>query len=255
MAIGIGIITYNRQRELIRTAGAVMWHTKLPYYLVVADDGSTDDTVDHCKVGGVNVVTGTNRGVCWNKNRALHALLKYTDADPIILLEDDCYPTKIGWESEWIRAAKLHHHVNYAHTAWPANWCRGGSGTADDPWLTWEITGQATVTSREALTRVGYLNSKFKGYGYGHIEWTERFCKLGFIKRNSVPCMRGDLVMEEAKTFRNLDDMYRNCALAEDLRQRPVTCWPPCHKEELQTLNDEVYAGCCLDEHRLTRRG
>lgn len=226
MTLGIGVITYNRQATLIRTLGALTWYTCAPYFLVVAEDGGTDDTTSHMHASGITTITGKNHGVCWNKNRALYTLLQ-AGADPILLLEDDCHPAQIAWEEYWLEAAPLFHHVNYVHPNWPANWCRGGSGAASDPFLSWEITGQATVTTAEALKRVGYLDTRFKGYGFGHINWTERFCKAGYINRERVPCIRGGLTMDEPPTFRNMQDVQRNYALAAELRRHPFIFIPP----------------------------
>jgi glycosyltransferase involved in cell wall biosynthesis len=241
MTLGIGVITYKRTPALHRTVARVLEHTKSPYYLVVADDGSHSSTYVNLLDMGIPVITGANRGVCWNKNRALYALLEHSDADPILILEDDCYPTQDGWEEAWVRAALKFRHVNYTHTAWPVNWCKGGYGTADDPWLTWELTGQATITTRDALKTVGYLNPHFKGYGHGHIEWSERFCKAGLLNREFMPCIRCGLVMEDDATFRNKSEVTRNWHIAQELRRHVFAYCPPWHTEiQKQALENEV---------------
>jgi glycosyltransferase involved in cell wall biosynthesis len=225
--LGIGVITYKRLSRLQRTIARIQKFTRGPYFLVVADDGGTDETAEWCKQSGITVVTGENRGVCWNKNRALYALHQRTKASEIIVLEDDCYPDWLGWDTEWCWAAMKFHHINYAHNNWPDGWCKGGIGTYDNPYRSWEITGQATITTRRALDVVGFLNTRFKGYGYGHIEWTERFCKAGYFSRDFVPCIRCGLVMEDAETFRNQDDVNRNWKLGLELRATPFSYTPP----------------------------
>lgn len=240
---GIGVITYKRPAALARTLSCIKTHTKTAHYLVIADDGSEDDTVELCHRHNFTVITGSNRGVCWNKNRALHTLIQH-NADPIILLEDDCYPESAGWDVDWIKSTQRYSHVNYAHPAWPNDWCRGGSGTSEDPWVSWEITGQATITTREALLRVGYLNPVFVGYGYGHIEWTERFCKAQYMPRNAVPCIRCGLALESDETFKNVADVHRNYWLAARLRQVPFSYCPPwCCEEEKTVLETEIQQG------------
>jgi glycosyltransferase involved in cell wall biosynthesis len=254
MSLGIGVITYNRLFGLFSTITKIKGYTASPYYLVVADDGSPDQTAQWCQDQGITVITGANRGVCWNKNRALAALLQFSDADPIILLEDDCYPEVLGWEKDWIVAAQQFRHVNYAHPNWPKDWCRGGTGTAGNPWLSWEITGQATITTREALYKVGYLDTQFKGYGYGHIEWTERFCKAGYIKRNTVPCIRCGLSMHDGATFRNMVDVNRNYHLGNKLRTEPFKYGLPwTSTQEMEIFQGELRTG--LDKLPLQLRG
>ena len=84
--LGIGIITYNRRQVLEECIARILKHTKLPYRLLVADDGSPDDTAEVCRKRHIDVITGENRGVCWNKNRALYTLMNYDACDPILLL-------------------------------------------------------------------------------------------------------------------------------------------------------------------------
>ncbi len=78
LRIGIGIVTYNRKNVLAETLGRVRAHTKLQSTLVVADDGSDDGTLDFVRSQGITVVTGRNRGVAWNKNRALFLKIPFS---------------------------------------------------------------------------------------------------------------------------------------------------------------------------------
>jgi glycosyltransferase involved in cell wall biosynthesis len=234
--LGIGIITYNRRQVLEECIARILKHTKLPYRLLVADDGSPDDTAEVCRKRHIDVITGENRGVCWNKNRALYTLMNYDACDPILLLEEDCWPIVDGWEKHWIEAAARWHHVGFAHPAWPANWCCGGTGTPADPWLTAEMTGQATVSGRFDILTVGYLDTRFKGYGFGHIEWTERFCKAGYMKKNRIPCMTGGLELQVVASYRNTKDIKRNLALINEIRRQPFVYVDPWQDEEEKAL-------------------
>ncbi len=71
LTLGIGIITYNRLPILQRCVANIARHTRLPYTLMIADDGSEDDTVPWARGQDISVVTGPRRGVAWNKNRVL----------------------------------------------------------------------------------------------------------------------------------------------------------------------------------------
>lgn len=241
MPLGIGVITYNRASTLIKTVGAVMFFTKSPYYLVVADDGSRDDTIDHCSGSNITIITGKNHGVAWNKNRALYPLVN-AGADPIILLEDDCYPVHDGWDLDWISAAKQYHHVNYIQKHVKER-C-SGSGTPADPWRSKEYTGLATISTLAALKTVGYLNTKFKGYGYGHLDWTGRFCKAKYIDCASIPCMICGLAMAETKTYRNAADVQRNSVIFRKLaRYRRLYIDPWRNRSERIEFTNEVAVG------------
>src|SRR5579862_2757649 len=111
--LGIGVITYSRLEMLGACVRAVENYTKTPFDLVIADDGSTDETVKWGRDAGYRVRTGKRRGCAWNKNRALEFLLEHTDCDPILLLEDDTHPNQNNWEDHWIAACRRWQHVNF----------------------------------------------------------------------------------------------------------------------------------------------
>jgi Glycosyltransferases involved in cell wall biogenesis len=67
--LGIGITTYNRSRFLIKNIIKLYEMTSIDFVLIVADDGSTDETRELLEKNRVNYVTGENRGVAWNKNK------------------------------------------------------------------------------------------------------------------------------------------------------------------------------------------
>lgn len=168
MTLGIGIVTYNRRDVLLGTLDAVLRHTRAPSRLLVADDGSTDGTVEAVHDLRIPVVTGQNAGVAWNKNRVLFAL---RGCDPIILLEDDTRPSAPGWEAPLADGARRWGHVNLAGD-WFAHAFVSGAGTADDPILARETSGQCSAFSAEALAWVGYLDTRFKGYGFANTSST-----------------------------------------------------------------------------------
>jgi len=99
--IGIGVITFNRIDMLKITLGRILQHTKGDYKLLVADDGSTDGTLNYLQENNISYVTGKNKGVCTNKSRALFHL---KDCDYIYIIEDDIFPIKDGWETIYIDA-------------------------------------------------------------------------------------------------------------------------------------------------------
>jgi glycosyltransferase involved in cell wall biosynthesis len=178
--IGIGIVTYNRRDVLAATVDKVRRFTRhAAVDLVVADDGSTDGTLAWLRDNDVPVVAGVNMGIAWNKNRALYLLSEMLRCDAVILLEDDTQPAKQGWEAEWIAAARLWGHANFA-APWMRDLFLSGEGTATDPILCDAITAQCAVFSRESLLFGGFYDSRFKGYGHEHVEHTRRLVRVGF---------------------------------------------------------------------------
>ncbi|HET6196399.1 MAG TPA: glycosyltransferase, partial [Acetobacteraceae bacterium] len=177
--VGIGVITYNRKDVLAETLARVRAHTKTPCALAVADDGSTDGTGDLVRSQSVTLVTGRNMGIAWNKNRALFLLGAVVNCDVVILLEDDSYPTEDGWEQEWIQATQAWGHVNLAGPWFSDSFLRG-TGTVDDPIVSKDVTAQCSGYSRAALLYGGYFDSRFRGYGFEHIEHSRRMVRVGY---------------------------------------------------------------------------
>ena len=180
MRLGIGITTYNRRGILAGTIRRVRELTRHePVHLVVADDGSQDGTQEALRKQGIPLVTGPNRGIAWNKNRALFLLSEMLRCDVVILLEDDATPTRFGWDSEWIDAAQRWGHVNYAGP-WLQPHFVSGAGTPADPVLCSALTAQCAAFSREALAFGGYFDPRFQGYGHEHVEHTRRLARAGY---------------------------------------------------------------------------
>jgi Glycosyl transferase family 2 len=180
LSLGVGIVTCNRRMVLSETLDRVLLHTKHQRTIVaVADDGSTDGTLDMLRARNVLTVTGRNMGVAWNKNRALFLLSELSRCDVVVLLEDDAYPAQDNWEIDWMTAAIRWGHANVA-----AQWLRehfvSGAGTVEDPILSKRVTAQCAVFSREALLFGGYFDSRFHGYGHEHVEHSRRLIRMGY---------------------------------------------------------------------------
>ncbi|MDR3533473.1 MAG: glycosyltransferase [Rhodopila sp.] len=178
--VGIGIVTYNRREIVSDTIDRVRAFTRQPgAALVVADDGSSDGTLEMLRDKQVPVITGVNMGIAWNKNRALFLLSQMLGCETVILLEDDTQPSLAGWETEWVKAAQRWGHVNYAGE-WMREHFISGTGTADDPIRSRMVTAQCAAYSRAALTYGGYFDPHFTGYGHEHVEHTRRLIRIGY---------------------------------------------------------------------------
>ncbi|HVC59063.1 MAG TPA: glycosyltransferase family 2 protein [Acetobacteraceae bacterium] len=182
LLLGIGIVTYNRRPILSETLDRVLRHTRHPRTIVaVADDGSTDGTLDMLRERQVLTVTGRNMSIAWNKNRALFLLSELLRCDVVVLLEDDAYPSQDHWEVEWMNAAIRWGHANVAGRWLQEYFVPGNAaGTADDPIHSDRITAQCAVFSREALLFGGYFDTRFREYGHEHVEHTRRLLRLGY---------------------------------------------------------------------------
>ena len=178
---GIAIITYKRPDYLERCLSSIGSLTPGPHELIVMCDADDDEESRAvCQALGVDAVFAANRGVVWNKNRGLFHFMSRTDCDPIILLEDDACPVEAGWLDKWVEAAARWHHVNFSYPKLASGLAAPsrGDGTPGQPHVHTLVSGQCTAVSRHAMQTGGYLDTRFKGYGHGHVEWSRRHASL-----------------------------------------------------------------------------
>jgi hypothetical protein len=251
---GIGIITYKRPEHLAKCLAQLRKHTKGPCEIIVACDSPNDvETARLCAEFGTGLIQGENRGVVWNKNRALYHFVNDTRCDPIVLLEDDTYPVSDDWLAEWVSAAARWHHVNFSHPAIlrSNDALVGGEGTSERPYIHRLVTGQCTAVSRKAMEAGGYLDTRFKGYGHGHVEWTKRHNTLLF--GNLVPdfsphagvflSIVGGLQSDDARSFRSEAEVRRNSVLLREADKAPRRYRDPWQTpDERKILTQEIDA-------------
>jgi Glycosyl transferase family 2 len=228
--LGIAVITYNRIQSAKTVVERVLQHTTLPFQLIVADDGSSDGTAEEFRRQNVKVISAANMGVCWNKNRALFYLNNVAKCDPIILLEDDSWPIEDGWEADWVEAALNYGHINLAG-AWFSDSFISGSGTPQDPIISNAISGQCSAYSADALSYVGYLDTRFIGYGIGHVEHSTRLVRAGYggyIAGRAVGSkyrfllINSRIKVTSPETFKLQSQIDRNQEVMRIIREEPV---------------------------------
>lgn len=246
--LGIAIVTYNRRDAATRTLQHILERTIAPASVMIADDGSTDGTPATFRERGFPVVTGQNRGIAWNKNRALFYLLGVLACDAAILLEDDSFPEQDGWEREWIEAAHAYGHVNYAG-AWFSGSFLGGTGSAADPIRSRDVSAQCSVYAREAILYGGYMDTRFDGYGFEHVEHSRRLMRLGYggqieqIDGEPIPVhllIDGGITVTHPPSHGTDADIARNRTLCRDLLQDDSVRAPWRTERDLATFRAEI---------------
>jgi GT2 family glycosyltransferase len=250
--LGIAVITYRRPERLRLLVDAVERLTSSPHHLVIADDGSDDDSVTWCRARGHTAITGTHRGVAWNKNRGLFALAAL-GCDPLLLIEDDVHPVTPGWERDWIEGTRRWHHLAYLHPK-VAKHTVSGAGTPHDPFINPAATAQCLSVSAEVLARVGFFDSRFHGWGHEHAEWTTRIKRAGYgFQSITLPDGRrpkaqlylaGGLASGDSVSFRDEAQALRNRELAIRLQGEPLYRLPWQSAEERgEFLAEQAAAG------------
>lgn len=210
LSIGIGIVTYNRPAALVRSIQHVIQHTKRPFQLVVADDGSTDETSAAVAPfrGQLSYLKCQNRGVNFNKNRLLYYFARIRLCDVIIILEDDAFPNADGWEEKWIAGVQKWGHINNAGQ-WFASHFTAGAGSLEAPYLCPDVSAQCVGYSRETIEFVGFIDPAFENYGGAHAEHTYRMTRAGYggdfireegVGKPSFYLIEGDIAVYHEKT-------------------------------------------------------
>ena len=134
---------------------------------------------DAVRALGIPVAGGVNRGIAWNKNRALYLLSAVMGCDVVLLLEDDVHPDGLGWERPWVEGAARWGHLNWA-APWIADRFVSGAGTPQDPTMCSVTSAQCAVFSAEALRYAGYFDPRFRGFGHEHVEHSRRMIRCGY---------------------------------------------------------------------------
>src|SRR5207245_2731834 len=99
-----------------------------------------------------------------------------------------------------------------------------------DPLRAHAYTSGCVVCSREALKAVGYLDTRFRGYGWGHGEWSSRFRRFLAERWKEVAgprefggclCLQSGLELANAGSWYNKEEADRNRPLTDQLRHEP----------------------------------
>lgn len=247
MSVGIGVVTYNRVNRLTECIGWLRSMTSEPYDLVIADDGSTDNTLEFLYKEKIPTITGENRGIAWNKNRALFTLLE-RNHDVIILLEDDSFTDSSDWLPFWVELVRQWGHVNYAGLWWPKGAFLRGEGTIDNPYFCNSVTAQISGFRRDVLDAVGFYDTRFRRFGHEHTEHTTRIIRAGF-----GGCQRGtgahrgyDFICANHGIKCNADASYHDeVALAANGELRAQMIHEPLYRDPWRT---DYERKCLLSE-------
>jgi hypothetical protein len=262
--LGIGIITFNRKDLLAQTVEKIRRKTRHePVDWVVADDGSTDGTLEMLRREGIPVVTGVNMGIAWNKNRALFLLAQWLACDAVVLLEDDTQPDRNGWEGEWVEAARRWGHVNYAG-AWLREHFRAGAGTAADPAMSPVVTAQCSAYSRECLAFAGYFDPRFRGCGHEHVEHSRRLVRVGYGGTDEIVngqeqvlfrLIRGHLTPQAAKSFGTPEEIESNLRIATEAMKDRNYRAPWSNEVEMRQFRSELLSAVASRPQGFALRG
>jgi hypothetical protein len=236
---GVAICHYNRQQYINDIIFAVQNTVPKGTRIVVCDDSSNPLNI----LEDVVLIQGKNLGVAANKNRALWAL---QDCHYICILEDDLKPVEKGWFELYEKAANL---SNIHH------FCRVQDKQVQEvtpEFATFMTThgltpiygpsprGDLTFLTQTVVKRIGAFNTRFRGAGYAHGEWSNRVQRAGLIGHpnkwvdikeardmfEQVGDTEGGRWMTDPKVIRK--QLERNAKILKELQKTEYTHLPLC---------------------------
>ncbi len=193
----IAITTYNRV-EYLKKCIHTWVETKnnnVSWVLVVADDGSTDGTLDYLSSLNIEnttiVILQNNRlGVHQQMNTILSSL-ENTDYDFCFKVDDDITFLKPGWDKLYYETAQQtgSHHLIFCDE----NWC--SEQFLEKPKTEKTLIGNVPMLhahgffytfSPEVIKKVGSMDTQSFGFrGMGHVDFSMRCARAGYTNEDT----------------------------------------------------------------------
>lgn len=185
---GITVVTFNRAFQLAEIIEAVLSTKPNNAAVSIADDGSTDNTLEIITANfkdKVNYYGGANGGNSVNKNRALFAM---KDKDFCAIIEDDIKPIKEGWFEQYEKAClglDIHHFCRVQGHEIPETssdfneYCFNKLNL--NPIYSFKPRGDVTFLSKKTMKTVGAFSPRYRGCGHSHGNWSDRCVAAGLI--------------------------------------------------------------------------
>jgi hypothetical protein len=170
------ITTYNRKENLKKMIDSwvVTKSEKINWKLIIADDGSTDGTIDYIKnlkVDNVDIILIENkrRGVHHQTNQLIKKALEF-NFDFGFKCDDDILFLKKDWDIEYYRTAVS---SQYYHLIFNDINYKSAIGE--------NIQGALWTFNKNVLEDAGYYDlNNFNLCGYGHVDYSTRCCRAGY---------------------------------------------------------------------------
>lgn len=199
--IVLGITTYNRINYLKSCINS--WcktrNKDHNWILIIADDGSTDGTVEFIKdlfipEVHIHIIFNNRKGVHYQTNE----ILKYCsilEFDLGFKIDDDIIFLKKGWEDIYIAAIEK---TGYDHLCFfdiekgkkrgiRKNPIISPDGSLVSYVINKDIQGAFWTFTKRVIEKVGYFDIENFGFcGYGHIDYTYRCARAGFNDINNI---------------------------------------------------------------------
>lgn len=185
----LGVSTLNRQKYLRRFIESFVatFDRSHEWTLVVADDGSTDGTLDYLRslaIEDCTVVVVENAHVTIaGQTNSILAITLLVAPDVAFKADDDVFFTAKGWDNLYAQASSASgtSHLIYHNREWktPVHDVNEGPLHSSVPVL--DTMGCFFSFTPQLIEEIGYFDERnFPIRGHAHIDWSMRAARAGF---------------------------------------------------------------------------
>ncbi|QSE98404.1 glycosyltransferase family 2 protein [Fulvivirga lutea] len=186
----LAVTTYNRLSFLKNLLDSFCENINSEWQLIIADDGSTDGTLEylgklHIPKVSVTIIKNNRKGIHYQFNTIIKEL-ENIDFDYCFKCDDDIEFIRPGWEDIYINAIQEsgYHHLCHFDTSWRPE-KNLIPPVKKDPLISHcegkDVQGSFFTLTPKVIKKVGYMDVENFGFrGVGHIDYTLRACRAGF---------------------------------------------------------------------------
>lgn len=179
-----------------------------------------------CKVVFVNNAPSVAEG----KNDCLRQL---SDCDHIFMFDDDTFPINAGWERWFIDHAKHsgNNHFSYLHDCYNIR----RIGQSEKIGIYNNSAGCMMYLNKTVLEKVGAFDTKYKKYGFEHVNYSERIYRAGLTQhRNICPMFADEYIYAlDMDAWLDIGFVHYSTLSAKDMEQAV--------KENMKTFETDTF--------------
>lgn len=187
----LAITTYNRKTYLERVvSGFLNTRSNESWELVIADDGSTDGTIEYVKnlhIPGVPItLIRNNRTGSHHQFNTIVKAIESKNFKICFKCDDDIEFSKAGWDALYDNAMQESgfQHLCYFNSRWNPSKILNPTvkkGQVEGRCLAPDVQGAFFTITPDIIKKTGFMDVESFGFrGVGHIDYTYRACRSGF---------------------------------------------------------------------------
>lgn len=217
----IGVTTYNRieyLRNFINSFEETR-NTEYKWCLIIADDGSTDGTIEWLREDfdpldyGLVVIRNDSLGIARQSNSIFRKMMsmRVERKRVLFMCNDDIRFDKVGWDDLYFESIKEHgiDHLVYFNPDWKApkfEEYKHGYNPLISYCNAYDVMGCFYTVTEDLIDKIGYFDEEeFPVRGHSHVDFTIRACRSNqnFLESTFDAMNSNDYIsMEERESYK-----------------------------------------------------